>query len=414
MAENRRVRGEPIRERQRIQQDLPGSEQQGGAASSLPLSALLSEVLVAFTIEFDNEFEHQMPHRTAKHGSTTGSRDVPWLVSLVMWSNCMQFVGEKGVTVWELQRLARTETNLAGMQRWGYIVVEAGAGNGRPGQALTDTDAMVRPTPAGRKAQEVWRPLPGVIEKRWQARFGQDGIDRLREALWALISQIDVELPDCLPILGYGLFSRGRHPGEDRFLGTRVDHERRAPEGGGSGRASRLPLPALLSRVLLAFAIEFERESDVSLAISANVLRVLDGEGVRVRDLPLLAGVSKEAMATALRFLQKYGYVMIEPDPAASRGKVVHPTSKGRQAQDAYHHLVWTIEERCQTRYGKDTIRNLRESLERLVGEPTAQLSPLFEGLEPYSDGWRASIRRPDTLPHYPMVLHRGGFPDGS
>lgn len=28
--------------------------------------------------------------------------------------------------------------------------------------------------------------------------------------------------------------------------------------------------------------------------------------------------------------------------------------------------------------------------------------------------GWRASVRKPDTLPRYPIVLHRGGFPDGS
>jgi hypothetical protein len=23
-------------------------------------------------------------------------------------------------------------------------------------------------------------------------------------------------------------------------------------------------------------------------------------------------------------------------------------------------------------------------------------------------------VRRPDVLPHFPMVLHRGGYPDGS
>jgi len=31
-------------------------------AAGLPLSTLLSQVLVAFTIEFDNEFERRMPH----------------------------------------------------------------------------------------------------------------------------------------------------------------------------------------------------------------------------------------------------------------------------------------------------------------------------------------------------------------
>ena len=51
---------------------------------SLPLTALLSQALVAFTIEFENEFERRMPHRTSNYG---GSRQGPWLVSLVMWSN---------------------------------------------------------------------------------------------------------------------------------------------------------------------------------------------------------------------------------------------------------------------------------------------------------------------------------------
>ena len=43
-----------------------------GKAGRLPLSALLSQVLVAFTIECDNEFERQVPHRTSNYGSTAG------------------------------------------------------------------------------------------------------------------------------------------------------------------------------------------------------------------------------------------------------------------------------------------------------------------------------------------------------
>jgi hypothetical protein len=35
-------------------------------------------------------------------------------------------------------------------------------------------------------------------------------------------------------------------------------------------------------------------------------------------------------------------------------------------------------------------------------------------GLEPYPDNWRTDVRPPQMLPHFPMVLHRGGFPDGS
>jgi len=46
-------------------------------ASDLPVSALLSQLLVAYTIELDNEFEHQMPHRTT-WGPAAGSHRGPW------------------------------------------------------------------------------------------------------------------------------------------------------------------------------------------------------------------------------------------------------------------------------------------------------------------------------------------------
>jgi len=52
-----------------------------------------------------------MPHRTTSHGSTgprPGPRQGPWLVSLVMWSNFMRFVGEAGVAAGDLEDLART------------------------------------------------------------------------------------------------------------------------------------------------------------------------------------------------------------------------------------------------------------------------------------------------------------------
>lgn len=361
--------------------------------SRLPLSTQLSQALVAFTIEFDNEFERQMPHRTTNHGRTAGAREGPWLVSMVMWWNCMRFVGEAGVRVGELEDLARTTTNLNGMERWGYVVVEPDPADHRAKPSRRDW--MIRATAKGRKAQEVWAPLLGAIEQRWEARFGEDALARLREALLTLIHQFDFELPDCLPILGYGLFSK--EPG----LSGRAEH------AGEDRKGSELALPALLSRALLAFAMEFESESDLSLAICANVLRVLDERGVLLRDLPLLTGVSKEAIRVALGVLEKKRIAVGEPDPEGSRAKIVRLTPNGQDAQDAYRQLLVSIEERWQQRYGKDTLRALRAALERVS-------SDLFRGLKPYSDGWRAEVRQPDTLPHYPMVLHRGGFPDGS
>jgi hypothetical protein len=362
----------------------------------LALSALLSQALVAFTIEFDNEAEHRLPHRTTNHGASSHG-DGPWLVSLAMWENCMRFVTAEPITVAELQRLARTETNLDGMRRWGYITIDGTAKKIHKGKA--GPDAVLRATARGLKAREVWLPLTGLIEQRWLERFGATQVHRLRDCLLAVASHLDPGLPDCLPILGPDLLSRGPDPA--------LSPRPRSVDIAG------LPLPALLSRVLLSFAVDFERESGRSLAVGANVLRVLDAEGTRLRDLPLLAGISKEAVAWAMGILIRAHLAAEEPDPAASRGKIARLTPRGIDAKRVYQESLAAVEHRWQERFTDTTMSALCHALEALAtrdeGEP-----PLYQALEPGAGNWRASVRRPGTLPYYPMVLHRGGYPDGS
>ena len=363
----------------------------------LPLSALLSQALVAFTIEFDNEAEHRLPHRTTSHGASgpTDGAPLPWLVSLAMWENCMRYVTDEPITVGDLEARARTRTNLDGMRRWGYITIDGTARkahNGRPGR-----NAALRATAAGLRAREIWRPLPGFIEQRWRERLGADQLSRLRNPLTSMVSRLDPGLPDCLPILGAALLSQGPDP----RLPPRPDGT--APEA--------LPLSALLSRVLLAFALEYEREAGLSLAVAANVLRVLGAEGTRLRDLPALTGTSTASVRWALGILTRGDLAAEEPDPAASRGKVARLTPRGLDVQHLYHELTGTIERRWHDRFTPGVTGALRSSLEPLAaGRPPV----LFGGLEPYPDNWRASVRRPATLPHFPVVLHRGGYPDGS
>ncbi len=370
-------------------------------ADQLPLPALLSHALVAFTIELDNEFEHQMPHRTSNHGSTgarAGPRGGPWLVSAVMWFNCMQFVGAEPVPVAELERRARTPTNLDGMRRWGYVVLEpAGPADRRPKPPRSEL--TIRATPQGIRAQEVWRPLPALIEDRWRERFGTAEVGRLRASLWELARQIEADLPDCLPILDYGLFSR-----------RKARYTRCPPQ---TGPDPGLPLPVLLAQVLLGYAIRFEQRSPLSLALSASVLRVLDDTGVRVRDLPLLGGVSKESVSMAMGVLKKADLVTVGSDPDGGRWKVARLTAAGREAQWEYADRIAALEKRSVQRFGAAAVATLRADLERLAHDSGAG-SPLMRGLDPYPDNWRASVRPPQTLPHYPMVLHRGGYPDGS
>jgi hypothetical protein len=58
-------------------------------------------------------------------------------------------------------------------------------------------------------------------------------------------------------------------------------------------------------------------------------------------------------------------------------------------------------------------MRALREAAAPLAGSG-ADRPPLWRGLESYPDGWRAAVQRPLTLPHFPVISARGGFPDGN
>lgn len=340
---------------------------------SLPTA--LSQALIAFTIEFDNEFEHRIEHHIANKGGGG-----VLLTSMVMWSNFMRLIPAGGIPLRAVEANGRI-TNLGGLQRWGYISIEP-------------ADQTVRLKPGGRRAQEVWSPLAAEIEQRWRERFGDAAIDELRQALSSLA---DPALPLYLPVLGYA-------------DGMRAGHVRGAPG------AVAEDLPALLSQALLSFTLEYEEESALSLVMGADVVRVLSADGVQVRHLPALSGVSKEAITAAVGFLQRNGYAVVEPDPA-SRSKLVRLTVKGLAAQAQHARLAKAVERRWRKRLGGDFDR-LAKAL--ITGRQLAL------GLQPYPDGWRAA-RNPyrartqavladpaSALPQYPMVLHRGGYPDGS
>jgi DNA-binding MarR family transcriptional regulator len=343
-----------------------------------PLPTLLSYALVAYTIELDNEFEQRTPHRTTEHGATDPKG--PWLTSMAMWFNCMQYLDEP-LTVTELERRARTFTNLRGMTRWGYIKI--------------DDAGVVQATAKGRAARAVWAALFAEIEQRWDERFGREAVDELRDALRSLIREFSVQLPDCLPILGYGLKS---------------SHKRYEPV---DENLDALPLAALLAKVLFAFTYQFERQTNISLAIAANVLFIIGRGRVRVRDLPASSFVSKEAIAVALGFLQRRGYAALVPDPDGKPWKHVELTETGRVVEHACRVELAALEERWRKHFGAQTVDRLREALQRIVGSSSID-ERLLSGLVAPAGGWRAERPALTGLPRQPMVLHRGGWPDGS
>lgn len=370
----------------------------------LPLFTLLSFVLVAFTIELDNEAEHRIAHFTTK---SLGAGKVPsgvWLTSLVMYLNCMKYVPEEGIRLGELYDRARTPTNLAGMLRWGYVTLAPAAGDTR--KRVPELDQIVRASQKGMNAKRTWEPLFAEIERRWEARFGKREIDELRAALRDVAAKLDGDLPDCMTILHYALVAHA--PQKPRQYGAVTP-------------VNELPLVSLVARVLNAFSFEFDERSGVSLAIGANILRVLDEQhGVALRDMPAVSGVSKESIAMAMGILKKHKLVAEEAIPGAKTGKQVRLTPAGTEIKHRARQLVETMEAEWRARIGDAAIHRLRAALETIAraegAEPDENGNALliYAGLRAHEDNWRAGTKAAKTLPHFPMVLHRGGYPDGA
>jgi hypothetical protein len=362
-------------------------------SATTPLSTLLSQALVAHTIELDNEFEH----RFARAGG--GAR----VASVVMWSNFLRLVGN-GITAGDLPEAtglpkARVLSTLGGMERWRYVSVGPESKTKRDGygsaRGVRD-DWGVRPTTPGQKARQIWPPLFAEVESRWEQRFGAHEVDELRTALAGVVGKVEAALPEYLPVV---VGSTG--------MVAEIPHAERRDDPPNH-------MLALLAQALLAYTLDFERESDVSLPLSANVLRVLGEEAGDVRELPAAAAVSPEAIAMALTFLKKQGYADVQD-------KNVRMTTKGRDVRDATAAVHETVLRDWEERFGGTTVARLHAAASALL-EPREGIA---RGLEPYPEGWRAErkylprteamLDDPSTgLPQYPMVLHRGGWPDGS
>jgi len=349
----------------------------------IALSQALSEALIAFTIEVDNTWEHRF-WRLAD--------PKPLRTSLVMWANFLRFVGPDGVTLRSLSRNAgypaqRAHPDLAGMLRWRYVTAEPGSGK-RPSKM----DQVLRPSAVGEAAAAAWAPLPGEFEARWVERFGAAEIQALRGALFALIRRIDRPLPHYYSVLDHKKGMRTLDP---------VAPDCDPVEG--------LALPFLLSQVSQQYALDFEREADVSLALQANVIRVLTNDPIAKRELPQRSGISKEALSMGINHLKKHGFIAEGPI-ATGRGKAVRLTPLGRALQAQYSGALARVEEDWAHAYSAECVNALREALAVIV----ERRDRLFEGLTPYPEGWRASLKPIEVLPHHPMVLYRGGWPDGS
>jgi hypothetical protein len=331
---------------------------------------LLSQVLVAFTLELDGEFEKQM-RETGYAGAS---------LSAVIWSTLMRFLASASPSVRNLaaQSLSsekRVKFELGCLERWSFITLEADPADDLPiaarphrlaGRLLRDgwgsgrgirSDWIVRPTAKGRRAIDIWTSLFDQIESRWLSRFGSDRIGALRLSLEDMAARLDVDLPHGIP----GQWEL------DVTYQTRSTYD-----------ATPQPLSVLLSQLLLAFTMEFQRESRVPLWLCANTLRVLSDQPIPEGEIPHLTGCSSETSGIGWQIKP---FVVVESAQPPRRGKLIRLSPVGMVAREIYYNMTSAVEKRWETRFGKQTIRCLRESLSHLFVQRGGERLLIAEGL---------------------------------
>jgi DNA-binding MarR family transcriptional regulator len=352
--------------------------------SNRPLSAWLSQALIAFTLELDDKFEKQM-----RESGYAGAS-----LSLVIWFTLMRFLAGasssvRNLAVQSLSSEKRVKFELGCLERWGFITLEADSADDRPiparphrlaGRLLRDgwgsgrrirSGWIVRPTAKGRRAIEIWTLLLDEIEDRWLARFGSDAIGTLRVSLEDIAAQLDVDLPHGIP----GQWEM------DLTSKTRTTRD-----------AVALPLPALLSQLLFAFTMEFQRESRVPLWLCANTLRVLSDQPIPESEIPRLTGCSPETSGIGWQIKP---FIVVESAPAPHRGKPVRLSPLGQLARENYFNVTAGVERRWETRFGKQKIRRLRESLSNLFMLRGEERLLIAEGLIPSEGTVRSGAQAP-------------------
>ena len=186
-------------------------------------------------------------------------------------------------------------------------------------------------------------------------------------------------------------------------------------------RLAATPLPTLLSHALIGFEQEYDTLAAGDalaplLGVWANVLRVIDDDGLDQRDLGARAILAKRAVRVVVRDLQAQGWLTIEKVANVRGLNVLRLTAAGRQARATGERLGAAVEERWRRRYGATRIDDLRTALAAIAATIAVELPHYLSGYGPGDGGitgghYLAEQPGPPRIPargeEWPVVLRR-------
>ena len=197
--------------------------------------------------------------------------------------------------------------------------------------------------------------------------------------------------------------------------GMRSGHAR------GMSAVGPVDLSVRLSHVLLALTLDYESRSQLSLPLVADVLVHLGERDTPVAELVAASGVSKVAIYVLLGFVQRRRLGVVY---AQQRRRLARLTGTAREAREQHLYALDSQRKGHHEHYGAE-VDELSAVAQAILDAREADGAALLaEGLRPPPGSWRARpsylvqtkafVTDPWRLPAQPMVLHRGGYPDGS
>lgn len=153
--------------------------------SRRPLFIMLAQLLIAYTYDFNSALTRELEDSRLQQPP-----------SLAMFANVLQFVSDEGIQEKRLRSLCgiaapTLRTMLDCLKRHGWI---------------SDYDGgQIRLTPRGSEVVRAFPRAKEAVEQEWEARFGTDVIETLRDALervGAQLAQDSTQYPVTAPHRG--------------------------------------------------------------------------------------------------------------------------------------------------------------------------------------------------------------------
>jgi hypothetical protein len=203
----------------------------------------------------------------------------------------------------------------------------------KPGRA----EETVRLTSRAFEMAARWREIQRTAEGKWQVQVGQRVSAKLRASLEDLVRAFPLEHPHYPASYGVADASITGGNGVDWKPVPRTD----------ASSFAGLPLSALVSQVMVAFAMQYEELSPVAFSLSTTLIRQISAEGRLSEGLGRSLGLSA---------LMRHDFVRIT---GSGSRQMVFLSPSGLKVYRAYETCIHMVEDGWRQQFGDHTVSSL-------------------------------------------------------